>query len=191
MEAQIYPDTHAEVLAKLKSCSWHVPERTVMQLIGFDTVKKLREWLRGMPSIAAFNAYEDVTKVNGKKERWWIIGHTTPKDAGILTTVSEQKTVTDILESESTAVRYGIDDLSEEQAGARAVDVWNDQIMELLYRHADVFHLQGMLNRYHSRLRARPSRRDLTNAFTASLRGMIRHGVVSLQAPSAPLPATP
>ena len=42
LEAQIYPDTHAEVLAKLKSCSWHVPERTVMQLIGFDTVKKLR-----------------------------------------------------------------------------------------------------------------------------------------------------
>ena len=42
LEAQIYPDRHAEVLAKLKSCSWHVPERTVMQLLGFDAVKKLR-----------------------------------------------------------------------------------------------------------------------------------------------------
>jgi hypothetical protein len=34
--AQLYPDEHAQALAELRSCSWHVPEHTVAQLIGFD-----------------------------------------------------------------------------------------------------------------------------------------------------------
>jgi hypothetical protein len=191
--AQIYPDRHAEALAKLKSSSWHVPELTVARLIGFDTVKELRQWLSNLKhsglDIAAFNAYEDVTRVRGKSERWWIIGHTTPKEAGIITSVAEQKTVTDILQSEPTAVRYGLDDLSEEQVGARAVEVWNEQLMELLYRHPEVFHLRSMLRRYHSTARGRPSRRDLTNAFKASIRGMLRRGIFSLQ--TTPLSNTP
>ena len=112
--AQLYPDEHAQALAELRSCSWHVPEHTIAQLIGFDgDVQNLRAWvrklkMRGM-DIAAFNAYED--KTGGGRERWWIIGHLTPKDAGILTTVVEQRTITNILASEATALRYGINDL--------------------------------------------------------------------------------
>ena len=33
--AQLYPDEHAQALAELRSCSWHVPEHTIAQLIGF------------------------------------------------------------------------------------------------------------------------------------------------------------
>ena len=85
--AQLYPDEHAQALAELRSCSWHVPEHTVAQLIGFDgDVQNLRAWVRKLKmsgmDIAAFNAYED--KTGGDRERWWIIGHLTPKDAGIL-----------------------------------------------------------------------------------------------------------
>ena len=43
--AQLYPDEHAQALAELRSCSWHVPEHTIAQLIGFDgDVQNLRAW---------------------------------------------------------------------------------------------------------------------------------------------------
>jgi len=106
--AQLYPDEHAQALAELRSCSWHVPEHTIAQLIGFDgDVQNLRAWvrklkMRGM-DIAAFNAYED--KTGGGRERWWIIGHLTPKDAGILTTVVEQRTITNIVGSPARRLR--------------------------------------------------------------------------------------
>jgi hypothetical protein len=151
--AQLYPDEHAQALAELRSCSWHVPEHTVAQLIGFDgDVQNLRAWVRKLKmsgmDIAAFNAYED--KTGGDRERWWIIGHLTPKDAGILTTVAEQRTITNILAHEATALRYGINDLSEDQAGAAAVQTWNEVLMDLVFTHPDVFHLRDMLQRFHS-----------------------------------------
>jgi hypothetical protein len=204
--AQLYPDEHAQALAELRSCSWHVPEHTVAQLIGFDgDVQNLRAWVRKLKmsgmDIAAFNAYED--KTGGDRERWWIIGHLTPKDAGILTTVAEQRTITNILAHEATALRYGINDLSEDQAGAAAVQTWNEVLMDLVFTHPDVFHLRDMLQRFHSApaSRGRPTRRDIANAFTASLRGMLRRGVFSLpevaaaaaavSTPSLPAVSTP
>jgi hypothetical protein len=196
--AQLYPDEHAQALAELRSCSWHVPEHTVAQLIGFDgDVQNLRAWVRKLKmsgmDIAAFNAYED--KTGGDRERWWIIGHLTPKDAGILTTVAEQRTITNILAHEATALRYGINDLSEDQAGAAAVQTWNEVLMDLVFTHPDVFHLRDMLQRFHSApaSRGRPTRRDIANAFTASLRGMLRRGVFSLpeEAAAAAAVSTP
>ena len=71
--AQLYPDEHAQALAELRSCSWHVPEHTIAQLIGFDgDVQNLRAWVRKLKmsgmDIVAFNAYED--KTGGDRERW-------------------------------------------------------------------------------------------------------------------------
>ena len=60
--AQLYPDEHAQALAELRSCSWHVPEHTVAQLIGFDgDVQNLRAWVRNVPSAARPSTTHTIT----------------------------------------------------------------------------------------------------------------------------------
>jgi len=184
----LYPDEHAQKLAELEPIPYHMPETAVAPLLGFgDDVTALRRWVRKMDShggIWAFQAYEDTYLDKGKGPRYWIIGNCfkpTAADAGINCTVSEQLTVTGILQAEAKAVRYGLGQLDEELAGASVANTWFGVLQDIAHAHPEVFNLQSVVNA------DRPNRREITKAYIAAIKEMLKLKVFALD----PEPRTP
>jgi hypothetical protein len=189
----IYIDEYARKLVEMKRIPWHMPEYTIADVLGFESVRSLRLWVGSLKrkslDVWQFNAYED--KYFEKSDaRYWIIGGTakpTPKDAGIPQglTVQEQREVTDVLQRESEAVRFGIGETAF--ASAETIGRWHTEVMELCFDHPKVFHLHNMISRYHDRAHAerRPSRREIISQFIAQLKRMLQLGVFRLSESAA------
>ena len=75
----IYIDEYARKLVEMKRIPWHMPEYTIADVLGFESVRSLRLWVGSLKrkslDVWQFNAYED--KYFEKSDaRYWIIGGT-------------------------------------------------------------------------------------------------------------------
>ena len=79
----IYIDEYARKLVEMKRIPWHMPEYTIADVLGFESVRSLRLWVGSLKrkslDVWQFNAYED--KYFEKSDaRYWIIGGTAKAD---------------------------------------------------------------------------------------------------------------